>query len=118
MIFVTTLDWSYNSRLSHLREKKFVYEFQDSPDPYCTYNHNIESVTHFFLHCHNYIQLRDNLKNNLSLIDPNLVNLFDNVLLNILLYGDSKYDYSTNTKILQCSIKFIYDTDRFNVPLV
>ena len=76
------------------------------------------SYSRVSLHCHHYIQLRENLKNDLSLIDPNLVNLCDNVLLNVFLYGDSKYDYSTNTKILQCSIKFIYDTDRFNVPLV
>ena len=104
--------------LSHLREHKFIHGFQDTPDPYCTCNHNIESTTHFFLHCNHYIQLRDNLKNDLSSIDPNLINLCDNELVNILLYGDPKYDLSTNRKILQSSIKFICNTDRFNVPLV
>ena len=37
--------------LSHLREHKFKDSFQDTINPLCNCGQDIESPTHFFLHC-------------------------------------------------------------------
>ena len=37
--------------LSHLREHKSKYNFQDSINPLCNCGHDIESKTYFLLHC-------------------------------------------------------------------
>ena len=37
--------------LSHLRKHKFKHNFHESLDPLCNCGHDIESTTHFFLHC-------------------------------------------------------------------
>ena len=37
--------------LSHLREHKFKHNFQDSINPLCNCGHDIESTTHYLLHC-------------------------------------------------------------------
>ena len=38
--------------LSHLNEHKFKHNFQDCINPLCTCSLEIESLSHFFLHCH------------------------------------------------------------------
>ena len=37
--------------LSHLTEQKFKHSFQDTINPLCNCGQDIESATHFFLHC-------------------------------------------------------------------
>ena len=37
--------------LSHLREHKLKHSFQDSINPICNCGNDVESATHFFLHC-------------------------------------------------------------------
>ena len=37
--------------LSHLREHKSKHGFLDTVDPYCNCGQDVESITHFFLHC-------------------------------------------------------------------
>ena len=37
--------------LSHLRDHKFRHGFDDSIDPFCPCNREIETVSHFFLRC-------------------------------------------------------------------
>ena len=37
--------------LSHLREHKFKHSFQDTLNPICSCGNDVESATHFFLHC-------------------------------------------------------------------
>ena len=40
--------------LSHLWEHKFKHGFLDSLKPICSCDHDIETSTHFLLHCSNY----------------------------------------------------------------
>ena len=40
--------------LSHLRDRKFRHNFQDSLDPFHNCGLHIEITIHFFLHCTNY----------------------------------------------------------------
>ena len=62
--------------LSHLREHKFRYNFNDATiDPFCLCGTNsLETSEHFFLHCPTYAYLRlklfDNLRNNNILLLP------------------------------------------------
>ena len=44
--------------LSHLRKHKFKHSFQDTINPLCNCGQDIESATHFFLHCTFFIDER------------------------------------------------------------
>ena len=51
--------------LSHLREHKFNHNFKNTLNPLCPCSLESESTSHFFLHCHNFVEQRNNLKNEL-----------------------------------------------------
>ena len=55
--------------LSQLKEHKFNHNFENTINPLCPCSLDTESVSHFFLRCHNYSELRLNLKNELRRID-------------------------------------------------
>ena len=59
--------------LSHLREHRFNHGFNDIIDPFCPCNMEIESVSHFFLRCDFYLNQRNDLMNDLSNIDQNIL---------------------------------------------
>ena len=40
--------------LSHLNQHKFNHNFQDCLNPLCSCSLEVESASHFFLHCHSY----------------------------------------------------------------
>ena len=77
-----------------------------------------ENTSHFLLYCHRYDNLRQTLMSNLDVIDPSIPLMSDVRLVHLLLYGDKKYDLSTNQKILQITIKFLKDSLRFDEPLL
>ena len=104
--------------LSHLREHKFNHNFRDTQNPLCPCSLETESVSHFFLRCHSFNQIRMNLKTELHEIDETILDLPDNALVNLLLYGDKKFDIKSNTRILLCSIKYILESKRFDEPLL
>ena len=58
---------------SHLREHKFRHNFQDTLNPICSCGENIETTTHYLLHCPNYLNERTTLWNNLQNIDENIL---------------------------------------------
>ena len=51
-------------------------------------------------------------------VNENILKLSENKLINLLLYGDSKFDSNKNTRLLNAAIKYIIDSGRFTVPLV
>ena len=104
--------------LSHLNEHRFNHNFQNCINPLCTCSLEVESVSHFFLHCLHYNDIRETLFNELKSIDENILKLSGNKLINLLFYGDSKFDSNKNTKLLNAAIKCIIDSGRFTVPLV
>ena len=104
--------------LSHLREHKFRHNFQDTINPLCSCSLEIESTSHFFLRCQNFITPRTNLMNELRKLDSNILNLDEISLTKLLLYGDSKYENNVNKKILLASINFILSTKRFEGHLM
>ena len=53
----------------------------------------------------------------LNMIDSSLSLLDDMNLVQVLLFGDKKYDLITNQKILQVTIIFLKETGRFKEVL-
>ena len=51
-------------------------------------------------------------------VNENILKLSENKLINLLLYGDSKFDSNKNTRLLNAAIKYVIDSGRFTVPHV
>ena len=68
----------------------------------------------FFLHCCYYYSIRLKLFHELCEIDMNLPNLSEEKFVNIILYGSSLFSDSQNRSILNSTIKYITDSNRFS----
>ena len=86
--------------LSHLREHKFKHNFQDTINPICNCSLSVESTEHFFLHCLNFYQERLVLLNNLATIDNSICSYQNQDLIDLLLYGNPRFDEKSNHLIL------------------
>ena len=104
--------------LSHLREHKFNHGFNDTIDPFCPCNMEIESASHFFLRCDFFTDLRTDLMNDLSDVDQNILHYNENALTEILLFGKDVFSHQTNSQILDLSINYILKSERFDGPLL
>ena len=103
--------------LSHRNDHKFNHNFKDCINPLCSWSLSVENNVHFFQHCHHFSLQRQTLMNNIKSIDKDIINETDSDLVNILLFGSSKYQYHINSKILSFSIDFILKTERFSGQL-
>ena len=93
--------------LSHLREHKFKHAFLDSLNPICSCGQNIETLSHFLLHCSNYSNERLTFVNIIRNIDSNILSKNDLKVTETLLYGDSSYDNTKNTSIMNSTMEFL-----------
>ena len=103
--------------LSHLRERKFKHNFQDSINPLCNYGHDIESTTHYLLHYTLFANERSTFFNTLSSLDCNLLHNTDSTLTQTLLFGNTSFKSNKNLKILIATTDYILSTKRFDEPL-
>ena len=103
--------------LSHLREHKFKHGFLDSLNPICSCGQNIETSTHFLLHCSNYSNERLTFLNIIRNIDRNNLNENDLKVTGTRLYGDSWLDDINKSVIMNATIEFLFASKRFHVPL-
>ena len=103
--------------LSHLREHKFKHSFQDTINPLCSCGLDIESTEHFLLHCPQFVNERCTLLSTIGNTNYKLLENTDSVLTQTLLFGNTSYDITGNTKILNATITFILLTKRFDEPL-
>ena len=55
--------------------------------------------------------------NKISNIESNLIFLNHDALSEVLLYGDVGLDNETNTKIINVTIEYILNSERFNLQL-
>ena len=62
--------------LSHLNEHKFKHNFQDCVNPLCLCSLEIDSLSHFFLHCHHFTNIRATLLDDLQSVDRNIPSFF------------------------------------------
>ena len=104
--------------LSHLREHKFKHGFLDSLNPICSSDQNVETSTHFLLHCSNFSNKRLTFLNIIRKIDSNILSKNDLKVTETLLYSDSLYDDTNNTLIMNATMEFLFVSKRFDVPLV
>ena len=79
--------------LSKLNFHKFQHNFRDTINPMCPSNDGIEDTEHFLLLCPSFgVQRTDLLAGIYSLVRPyGYVNLANDVLFQILLYGDKNF---------------------------
>ena len=84
--------------LSHLNEHRFNHNFENCVNPLCTCSLEAETTSHFFLHYHYYHPIR----------------LPEEMFLNIILYGSSLFSDSQNQSILNSTIKYMTDSNRFS----
>ena len=107
--------------LSHLNEHRFNHNFQSCINPLCSCSLAIESTTHFLLHCHHFSNIRSTLLNSINEVlgsITNLSDLSDCALVKILLFGDQNYTQVENACIINTTIKYLVDSERFNGPLL
>ena len=97
---------------------RFNHNFQNCINPLCTCSLEVESTSHFFMHCLHYNDIHATFLNELKSVDENILKLSDNKLINLLLYGDPQFDSNKNTRLLNAAIKYIIDSGRFTVPLL
>ena len=103
--------------LSHLNEHNFKHGFNDKINPICICAGDIESNSHFLLHCHQYCEARQTLSDNIQKIDKMMLSQNESSLTHLLLYGDPKRISSVNAFILNSTIEFILSSGRFSGPL-
>ena len=84
----------------------------------CTCSLEVESTTHFFLHCHHFNAICITLNNNLKAIDKDMLKLSDSFLTKLMLYGDSKYSHTQNHEIVNSTIIYILGSERFDCSLI
>ena len=77
--------------LSHLREHKFKHSFQDTLNPLCSCGVDIETTSHYFLHCPLFHAERTTLLNNINEIDNTIFNKRESVVTCILLRGKESF---------------------------
>ena len=73
----------------------------------------VESTSHFLLHCFIYNNDRSSLHSTMRNIDCKLFETTDSFLTQTLLHGNPSVDIITNSLILNATVAFISSTKRF-----
>ena len=95
--------------LSHLNEHKFKHNFRDCLNPLYSCSLEVESTTHFFLHCKYYSDIRKTLLDTVKeIVNKDLTNYSDEYLVNLFLFGSQSYSFNENKEIIEASIAAIY----------
>ena len=93
--------------LSHLNEHKFKHNFQDCVNPLWSCSLKIESLSHFFVHCHYSTNIGATILDDLQSVDINIPSFSENELVNLILHGILNFNPNRNNKNLSSSISFI-----------
>ena len=102
--------------LRHLRYHKLKHRFLDSLNRICSSGFDIETTSHFLLHCQNFINERSLHLNNVSGLTKEKLPSCDTSVIKLFLYGDDSLDLVTSTLILNASVDFISSSKRFDGP--
>ena len=93
--------------MSHLREDIFKHSFQDCLNPLCFCGDDIETFNHYLLDYPTYTNKRMTLLHNIKNINCDILELKDNIMIKIILFGLTSLSVSSNTLILN-SIFMLY----------
>ena len=102
---------------SHLNAHRFRHNFENCINPLCSCILETEDTVHYLLHCHHFNQLRIELMNSVTCLFDNFDSLSDSYKRDILLYGDSRLDDNKNKLILEATINYIKNSNRFSSSL-
>ena len=86
-------------------------------NPFCLCNAETETISHYLLRCPLLSEQSSKLLESHSNLDNTLLNHCDDNIVNILLYGSSKYNFYPNNKILLPTAEFLKSTEGFDKPL-
>ena len=102
--------------LSKLCFHKFKHNFRDSINPMCPSNDGIETTEHFLLLCPSFgVERRNLLARVFELLRPyGYIDFSNEVLTQLLLYGDKNLPNNLNRNILELTLQYIHATGRFN----
>ena len=106
---------------SHLNEHRFNHNFQSCINPLHSCSLAIESTIHFLLHCHHFSNIHSTLLNSINEVLGSITkisDLSDCALVKILLFGDQNYTQVENACIINATLKYLVDSERFNGPLL
>ena len=94
--------------LSKLNHHKFKHNFRDTTNPMCSTNDGIEDTEHSLLLCPYFdVHRRDLLTGIFALLRPlGYVDLANDFLLQLLLYGDKDFPDSVTGHILELTLDF------------
>ena len=90
--------------LSHLHYHKFRHSFQDCIKPICICCLEIETTTHFLIHCLLFQSARHYLLINIKEIDERILKKHDEFITKTLPCGGDKFDLSCNKPIISSTI--------------
>ena len=76
--------------LSHLAIQKFRHNFKDCIKPVCSCDQEIETSTHFLIHCSNYYCARQTLFEKVKKVDSSMSKPNDQFITKFLLFGNEK----------------------------
>ena len=97
-----------------LREHKSKDCFQDTVNPLCNFCQDIESTTHFFLHCPFFFNEIRILLSTIRSLDSKLLNFSDYDHTQTLLFANTSQTSSNNFKIINASIDYILYSKTFD----
>ena len=103
--------------LSRLNFHKFKHNFRDTVRPMCPTNDGIEDTEHFLPLCPSFDVQRRHLLAGVSVLLRQFVeinSLPNDVLVQILLYGEKNLSSEINKSILEFTQVFIHNTGRFD----
>ena len=103
--------------LSHLLEHKFKHSFQDTLNPICNCGEDIQTTSHYLLHCPDNLQERITVLNAVSRIVPNIFGFNNDQLTEMLLHGKEDFDNINNSSILDATINYLIETKRLDAQL-
>ena len=95
-------------RMSQLRDHKCKHKFQDPLNPIWSCGFDIESTSHFLLHCLTFNDERYNLLSNLNNIDCKLLEITKYSLSQTLLYGNTLFDKEKTHTLLTQQLNIFY----------
>ena len=101
----------------YLNEHKFRRNFQDCLNPLFFCSLEIEDTVHYLINCDHFSHYRFDLVNSVKSVSNNFESFSDNIKRDILLYGDSRFDTNKNKLILEVTILYIKNTERFSGSL-
>ena len=101
-------------QFSPLNAHRFRHNF-DCLSPLCVCGEEDENNEHFFLHCHLFQTMRNELSGQLShILGFSILDLNAKVLCEMILYGSLKLNVLVNRHIIEATLQFIQSTKRFS----